>query len=123
MSRSNSSYPTDQKMISVYQNGTFFNPASSHYVSTGNSNVVCDRCHKSELKSCIGYGELDICLSCARDIESSVTRFGSGTPEVTPAFSTNMMTNNLRLTTEMKTSRVKPTSPRASVTRMATSEF
>lgn len=109
MSRSN--YPTDQKLISVYQNGTFFNPASSHYVSTGSSNVVCDRCRKSELVSCIGYGELDICLSCASDIESSVRR----SVDVTPRFATNMMTSNLRV--------VKPASPRASLTRMATSDF
>jgi len=126
MSRSNS-YPTDQKMISVYQNGTFFNPASSHYVSTGVSNVVCDRCHKSELKSCIGYGELDLCLSCAVDIESS-TREQSRSetiayhPENSPVMTTMMMSSNLRMTTNMQTSQVRPSSS-LGATRMCTSDF
>jgi hypothetical protein len=125
MNRSNSSYPTDQKLISVYQNGTFFNPASSHYVSSGVSNVVCDRCRKSELKSCIGYGELDLCLSCAVDIESSLVKSASETiayhhSENAPVLM--MMPSNLRMTTDMLTSRVRPSNTFAT-TRMHTSDF
>lgn len=48
----------------IVKYGTYFNPAWKHYGSK-NSKVVCDKCTLSNLKACIGYGDRDLCLSCA----------------------------------------------------------
>lgn len=47
----------------VVNNGNYFFPAWKHY---GNKNLAvnCDRCNKSNLQACIGYGEIDLCLNC-----------------------------------------------------------
>lgn len=50
------------------ERGTFYYPAWKHYGST-KANVVCDRCSKNNLVSCIGYGNnLDLCLNCVQAI-------------------------------------------------------
>lgn len=53
-------------MIRIQKYGAYYNPAWKHYgVET---NVMCDRCFVTNLKTCIGYGEHDLCLNCAADI-------------------------------------------------------
>jgi hypothetical protein len=44
--------------------GVYYYPANKHYAGNQIS-VVCDRCNKSNLVSCIGYKDKDLCLSCA----------------------------------------------------------
>lgn len=48
--------------------GKYYYPASSHY--NNDSIIQCDRCFRSNLHSCIGFENLDICLSCAQITES-----------------------------------------------------
>lgn len=48
--------------------GKYYNPASEHYKDKypeGNCVIQCDKCGKSPLTSCIGYGSVDVCLTCA----------------------------------------------------------
>jgi hypothetical protein len=54
----------------IYKNGKFYNPATTHYGNSSNA-VVCDKCRKKNLKSCIGFGSEDLCLSCVVDIETN----------------------------------------------------
>lgn len=52
--------------------GKYYNPASEHYKDkypNGNCVITCDNCGKSPLQSCIGYNDIDICLSCAESSE------------------------------------------------------
>lgn len=54
------------------ENGKFYYPAWKHYRSI-ESNVVCDRCDKTNLISCIGYGDnFDLCLNCVEFITSII---------------------------------------------------
>lgn len=50
----------------IITNGQFYYPASKHYARP--CDVVCDRCQRHNLKACIGYGSMDLCLACANDI-------------------------------------------------------
>lgn len=50
--------------------GSYYYPAASHY-NTG-SIVQCDRCLRTNLRSCIGYLDTDLCLSCAQYIEMNM---------------------------------------------------
>ncbi len=52
----------------VYKKGNFYNPAWTHHSYT-KIKVTCDRCKKKNIKSCIGYGDYDICMKCINDIE------------------------------------------------------
>ena len=51
----------------VIHNGQHFNPAGTHYGRA--AYVLCDLCGKHEDKSCLGYGTMDLCLSCVLKIE------------------------------------------------------
>lgn len=51
----------------VVRLGKFYYPATSHY-GTQSTTVVCDRCQRTNLVSCIGYGEMDLCLPCAHQV-------------------------------------------------------
>ena len=48
----------------VLKFGIFYRPAKSHYNFVYNKIVVCDRCGKMDLKLCVGYANIDLCLSC-----------------------------------------------------------
>jgi hypothetical protein len=54
----------DSKFSRIVKSGQFYFPAYLHY-GTDEINVVCDRCRKTHLNSCVGYNDLDLCLSCA----------------------------------------------------------
>jgi hypothetical protein len=54
--------------IDLYNRGTYYNPASKHY---GGGTVTCDRCNRTNIHSCIGLGNHDICLDCAASIEKT----------------------------------------------------
>lgn len=62
-----SNLPLDRETtIKIFKNGTYYNPASSHY-NTGAS-VICDRCKRTNLDMCIGYESYDLCFQCIQDI-------------------------------------------------------
>jgi hypothetical protein len=42
--------------------GTYYNPATRHYGSSGN--VICDNCRRENLKACIGWNDCDLCMQC-----------------------------------------------------------
>jgi hypothetical protein len=56
--------------------GTYYFPAWRHYGNTP-KNVICDKCLKSNLVSCIGYGQQDLCLQCADRITENLYNFHS----------------------------------------------
>ena len=61
------SNPIDQNtMLRIHRYGTYYNPAWKHYGME--TNVMCDRCFKTQLQTSIGYGDHDLCLSCISEI-------------------------------------------------------
>lgn len=64
---------TNYKEIVV--NGQFYHPAWKHYARK--CDVVCDRCQRHNLKACIGYGDMDLCLKCTDSITSFPAGFGT----------------------------------------------
>lgn len=75
--------------IDIYKLGTFYNPAYKHYAGDANinnlnnnnnnnnskiaiENIICDRCNKDNLLSCIGYQNFDLCLQCILEIETNM---------------------------------------------------
>lgn len=53
-------------MQDIVKYGTYYYPADKHYYS--GTVVQCDNCLKSNLKACIGYKNVDLCLGCADKI-------------------------------------------------------
>lgn len=46
----------------VAKKGSYYYPAHTHY---GRETIVtCDRCAKANLKACVGYVDIDLCLEC-----------------------------------------------------------
>lgn len=58
---------SQEMMIKVLRNGTYYFPATKHYNNNATS-VICDRCHKSGLDVCIGLDSYDLCLPCIQEI-------------------------------------------------------
>lgn len=54
----------------IIRYGTFYFPAYKHYGVK--ASVRCDRCQRSNLNSCIGYGSKDLCLNCAEIVSNSI---------------------------------------------------
>jgi hypothetical protein len=56
----------------VLKNGTYYFPAWKHY-GDPKLNVICDRCNKNHLTSCVGVGYdvngVDLCLDCVQKVE------------------------------------------------------
>lgn len=50
-------------LMEIAKKGMYFYPAYKHYGII--TNVMCDRCNKTNLKACIGYDSRDLCLKCA----------------------------------------------------------
>ena len=60
-------YISSEELQNIIKNGKYYNPATSHY-DDDDSEVVCDKCNKSNLEVSIGYGEHDLCLKCVRNL-------------------------------------------------------
>src|SRR4051812_4684441 len=94
---------TSNLMENICKFGTYYNPAWKHYgVMT---NVVCDRCHKDNLNSCIGWQTFDLCLGCVQEVTNTVNkshhiaareRAYGDMLGVTQVMTTNMMQNQFR---------------------------
>lgn len=62
---------TAQQARNVLKKGSFSCPANKRY--NGTVTVSCDFCNRGNLSACIGYGEHDICLTCADDLTKDNT--------------------------------------------------
>ena len=65
---------TLEEILYTTKYGTYYNPATSHYNKPFVNvivNVICDNCHKENLKSCIGHNNCDLCLECADKINNN----------------------------------------------------
>lgn len=51
----------------IHKNGEYYNPANNHY--NNDNGVECDRCKKTELDTCIGWQENDLCMKCISAID------------------------------------------------------
>lgn len=53
--------------------GTYYPISWHHYPHLGEKAVVvCDKCRKQPLKRCIGFKDLDLCLTCASAVEATM---------------------------------------------------
>lgn len=55
----------------IVRHGKYYNPAHTHYGRK--TNVVCDRCGRTNLDICIGYKDYDLCFNCV-DIVNSIMK-------------------------------------------------
>jgi hypothetical protein len=95
----------------VAKHGQYYNPAHKHYQHHARVNVVCDRCKKKNLDACIGYQDLDLCLSCAERVNEIIKKNESTpTHDIHPYIRTRMVTDRFTpsqkvIMTKMNTSR------------------
>lgn len=61
-----------ETMMNIYNYGSYYNPAYRHYGDV--TNVVCDRCRRSNLDICIGWQTYDLCLKCVSDLNDQKTK-------------------------------------------------
>ena len=67
----------------IFSKGSFYRPAYKHYSTfyVAKIEVMCDRCKASNINSCFGYKNFDICLSCAAYLErEQITETTKPTP-------------------------------------------
>ncbi len=50
----------------LIDHGTYYYPAWKHY--NRKTSVFCDRCHRQNLRACIGYANFDLCLLCVDEL-------------------------------------------------------
>lgn len=62
---------TQEEILYTTKYGTYYNPATKHYNNKPFTNVICDRCKRENLKSCIGHNNCDLCLRCVDEINSN----------------------------------------------------
>ena len=63
----------------IINNGEFFYPAADHYRKIPSQvNVVCDRCHRNNLRACIGWEQWDMCLKCSDEVSEQLAMPGLG---------------------------------------------
>lgn len=59
-------YNMDFELNNVFKFGVYYNPAWQHYNAP--TNVVCDRCKRTNLPVCLGYDSLDLCMLCVHEM-------------------------------------------------------
>src|SRR3990172_8672909 len=64
-----------EKVLYTTKYGTYYNPAGTHY-SNPLANCICDHCGTENLISCIGYSDIDVCLPCVENLNTSPYRQG-----------------------------------------------
>jgi hypothetical protein len=100
-------------IMNVYNYGTYYNPASKHY-GGDHMTVNCDRCSRTNLKTCIGWQKFDLCNACISDIEKTVPRFSDLKPgSYIPFFPEG----------EIKTLMMQPQFDTTTITKMSQSQF
>ena len=125
----NQSQLTKRDAYKIIENGIFYYPATEHY-GKPSANIQCDFCNKSNLKSCIGYQDYDLCLRCTDSIANARSTVDNITgsmqdlysepaympitkmkqSSVRPMISTNMMQDSVRpmISTNMMQDSVRP---------------
>lgn len=85
-------------LMDVFNNGKYYNPANAHYNYSGIVN--CDRCNTSNIKVCIGYNDLDLCMQCVHYISKNVYDSSSvdTNPKVTKYPPLTLMEQNVYIT-------------------------
>lgn len=63
--------PYSTKILNAYANGDYFFPAWKHY-NNDKEIVDCDVCKKTNIKSCIGFLDIDICMKCMDAIDNTI---------------------------------------------------
>jgi hypothetical protein len=56
----------------VLMNGIFYCPANKHYPHIPNTPVNCDRCKKTNVSVCVGYGNFDLCMKCVEEVAAMI---------------------------------------------------
>jgi len=112
----------DLFFISIYENGKFYMPAWKHY-GINITNVQCDMCGKSNLTSCVGFAESDLCMGCVDKIANkSVIQFNKPPQPITKMMP-SMFKPITPITTRMEQSIFKQPTPMYPVTNMETSNL
>ena len=52
----------------VLQNGSYYYPATKRY-NSDEIIVTCDRCRRTDILSCLGYKNIDLCMTCVNELE------------------------------------------------------
>jgi len=53
--------------LDIYKYGIYYHPANRHY--NAEVEVGCDKCMRTNISSCVGYKDYDLCLDCMADID------------------------------------------------------
>lgn len=64
------SFGLSDAFSNILKFGKFYFPAWKHY-GRSDLQVVCDKCHTHGIRASIGYGNQDLCLSCADELSST----------------------------------------------------
>lgn len=64
----------DSILMNIYKHGKYYNPAWNHYGQGAGVIVSCDRCHRAQLKICLGWDKYDMCLKCAEEMSFLTSR-------------------------------------------------
>ncbi len=98
--------------------GTYYPQAWHHYPDLGEGvTVICDKCRKQPLKRCMGFKDIDLCLTCASVVERGMER-----PVITPFTPDDPGMVTLMVPEPYRPSSHRPswrTTPNRPVTRMA----
>lgn len=89
----NNRFCNEATLKNICEYGRYYYPATSHYES--GTAVQCDRCNDQNLKSCIGWKEYDLCLTCADVVAQRMTRKSSDDDEL--IFRTFMVQNQFNI--------------------------
>lgn len=90
--------------------GVYYNPASKHYGFKGSVN--CDRCHKSNIQSSIGYNNLDLCMSCVCSVEKQKVQDEVKSKSQYKVIDTDMDMDRAQFMTNMHQLQYKPQHPK-----------
>jgi hypothetical protein len=85
------SYNTDDELIVMISSAKFYDPAYTHYGNNSRTNVVCDKCRKSNLHYAMGYLDQDFCLTCYDTIRTRISNKYNITPPC--SYSTHSSSN------------------------------
>lgn len=80
----------DEDLIDMVFRAKFYDPAYTHYGNNSRTNVVCDKCRRSNLQYAMGHLNQDLCLTCYDTIRTRISNeYG-----ITPPSSYNRQTQS-----------------------------
>jgi len=66
-----------EQAIIIIKNGKFYFPAKNHYLELYNPTVSCDFCGKTNIESCVGHLQYDLCLECVNKLTNNYKQWTS----------------------------------------------